>query len=212
LAVDSPLAEDAGQNPEVPARLAVCGDCLMSNAPEVPITIASSVASDVNPIVVIGAVTYQPPSSHNNSYWFSVYDRYTLQQVFSVVQVADADTVPADLAGKFNTPQYMLAVTTQNLMSSFVPAGPLHAFLVDNGASVALKRLTQALLQIGCGSLGYVSYSMVGVLGPGTPTHPRVEASIMASSDTMYLEATLVGTQVGSQTLYTPVPLTEPKP
>jgi hypothetical protein len=161
---------------------------------------------------VIGAVTYRPPSSHNNSYWFSVYDRYTLQQVFSVVQVADADTVPADLAGKFNTPQYMLVVTTQNLMSSFVPAGPLHAFLVDNGASTELKKLTQALQQIGCASLGYVSYSMAGVLGPGAPTHPHVEASIISSNIPMYLGATLLGVQVGSQTLYTPVPLTEPAP
>jgi hypothetical protein len=175
---------------------------------EVPLSISSAPSSNYNPIVAIAKVKYQAPSFHDNSYWFSVYDRYTLKQVFSQVQVANADVVPADLAGKFNTPQYFVAVTTRSLLSAFVPAGALLAFLVDSGASTELKKLTQVFQLMGSGTLGVVTYAMAGVLGPGAPAHARVGQSAIGPTTAQFLEATLVGVAVGSQTLYTPVPLT----
>jgi hypothetical protein len=177
---------------------------------EVPLSIVSAPASNFLSTVVIGKQQYTSPSITDNSYWFSVYDRGSLQQVFSQVQAGNADAVPADLSGKFNTSQYFLVVATRTLLSAYVPAGPLHAFLVDNGASVELKRLTQLYQQLGCGSLGIVNYAMAGVLGPGTPSHPRVEASSISNNKSLYLEATLIGVPLTNGTLYTPFPLTPP--
>ena len=93
-----------------------------------------------------------------------------------------------------------------------MPAGALHAFLVDNGAGLELKKLTQVYQQLGCGSLGIVTYAMAGVLGPGMPSHPPVEVSGIARSSSQFLEATLIGVKVANSTLYTPVPLTLPNP
>jgi len=184
----------------------------MANITEVPLSIVSAPGSNSLSAVAIGKQQYFPPTVADNSYWFSVYDRGTLAQVFSQVQVGNADSVPADLSGKFNTPQYFLVVATRTLYSAYVPAGALHAFLVDNGASVALKTLTQVYQQLGCGSLGIVSYGMAGVLGPGSTGHPTVEASTISTNVSQYLEATLVGTPVNNQVLYTPFPLTPPTP
>jgi len=97
----------------------------MSDIIEVPITIASAPGANFLCQVAIATTLYGPPSIKDNSYWFSVYDRTTLAQVFSVVQAGNADTVPADLAGKFNTPQYFLVVATRTLQSAYVPAGAL---------------------------------------------------------------------------------------
>lgn len=180
---------------------------------EVPLTIVSSPGSNYRMMAGIGDVSYGPPSDPpQNSYWFSVYDRITLKPVYNVLQTGNADTVPADLSGKFNTPQYMLVVGTFGLMSAFAPAGALHAFLVDNGAGIELKRLNQLFHQVGCGSLGYVSYAMAGVLGPGAPSNPSVEACQISSSIPVYLTATLIGVVVPSGTTYTPYPLTPPNP
>ena len=179
---------------------------------EVPLSIASAPSSNSLSVVVIGKQQYYAPSVQDNSYWFSVYDRNSLAQVYSQVQANNADTVPADLSGKFDTAQYFLVVTTRSLQSAYVPAGALYSFLVNSGASVALKKLTQVYQQVGCGSLGIVAYAMAGTLGPGSPTHPRVEASGISVNNTLYLEATLVGTPVNNATLYSPFPLTPPTP
>lgn len=180
---------------------------------EVPITIVSTPAANLQSTVAIGPTNYGPPSQQDNSYWFSVYDRNTLHQVYSVVQARNGDAVPADLAGKFNTPQYFLVVSTRTLMTAFVPAGPLHAFLIDNGGGVELKRLTQFFQQIGCGTIGTVSYAMAGVLGPGPAGHASVEASSLGvSGGALYLEATLVGAVVPTGTVFTPFSLTPPAP
>jgi hypothetical protein len=189
----------------------------MPDPTEVPLTIMSSPVSSPGPgipnSVCIGDKRYGPPSYQDNSYWFSVYDRNTLAQVYSVVQANNADTVPADLAGKYNTAQYFLAVSTRTLKTPYVPAGKLFTFLVDTGADVALKRLTQIFQQIGSGNLTTMNYALAGVLGPGQPTNPGVEASAAgASTSPLLLTATLVGVQVGPNMLYTPYPLTKPKP
>jgi hypothetical protein len=183
----------------------------MSNN-EVPLSIVSAPGSNFLSAVVIGNQQYYPPTVADNSFWFSVYDRSSLKQVFSQLQVGDADSVPGPLSGQFNTPQYFLVVATRTLYSAYVPAGALHAFLVDNGANVALKTLTQVYQQVGCGSLGIVTYAMAGVLGPGATGHPSVEASAIAANASQFLEATLVGAVVNNQTLYTPFPLTPPTP
>jgi len=177
---------------------------------EVPLSIIAAPAGNFATAVVIGSQQYTPPSAQDNSYWFSVYDRYTLKQVYSYVQAGKGDTVPADLSGKYNTDQYFLVVATRTLYSAYVPAGALFTFLVDSGASTEMKKLTQAYQQLGCGSLGVVNYVMAGTLGPGQPSHPRVEASVIGASQSLFFEATLIGVQVGSQTLYTPFPLTDP--
>jgi len=184
----------------------------MSDIIEVPITIASAPGANYLCQVSIAATTYGPPSIQDNSYWFSVYDRSTLAQVFSVVQAFKADTVPADLAGKFNTTQYFLVVATRTLQSAYVPAGALHAFLVDSGSSTELKRLTQSYQQIGCGRLGIVTYAMAGVLGPGQPSHASVEASSISANTSQFLQATLLGIPVPTGRLYNPTPLTPPTP
>ena len=184
----------------------------MPDITEVPLTIMSAPANNYTFGVVIGKNPYYVPSPQDNSYWFGVYDRNTLAQVYSQLQTRDADTVPSDLAGKFNTDQYLLVVATCGLLSAYVPAGKLFSFLVDNGAGVELKRLTQLYQQVGCGSLGTMSYAMAGILGPGLPSHQPVEAAHIQGTVPLYLEATLIGVQVAGKTWYSPSPLTQPKP
>jgi hypothetical protein len=183
----------------------------VANITEVPLSVIAVPAANYFFAVAIGTKKYLAPAPKDNSYWFSVYDRSTLDQVFSYVQTANGDAVPADLSGKFNTEQYLLVVTTCGLLSAYVPAGKLFSFLVDNGAGVALKRLTQVYQQFGCGSLGRVSYAMVGQLGPGLPAHPNLEVSSFTQSS-LYLEVTLIGVTIGGKVFYTPAPLTQPKP
>jgi len=177
---------------------------------EVPLSIASAPGNAYLSTVVIGTKQYPSPAK-NIAYWFSVYSRTTLAQVYSVAQDGHTpDTVPADLAGKYNTPDYFLVVATTGLGSYYLPGGALYSFLVNNGASVELKRLIQLNQQIGCGAFGVVTYAMAGVLGPGTPSHPRVEAGAVNATNSLYLAATLIGVQVPTGTLYSPYPLTPP--
>jgi len=183
----------------------------MPSNTEVPITMVSAQASNYLSTIVIGKQAYYPATVADNSYWFSVYDRNSLQQVFSQVQVGNGDSVPADLAGKFNTAQYFMVVATRSLLSGYVPAGQLYAFLVDNGAGTALKHLTQSLQQLGCGSLNVMNYVMAGVLGPGVPP-TKVEASEINPRNPLFLTATLIGVPVNNAVLYTPMPLTLPTP
>lgn len=181
---------------------------------EVPITVVSAATQGSLSVIVIGKQQYGWPSVQERAYWFSVYDRYTLQQVYSYVQAATVNTVPADLAGKFNTNQYFFVMATRTMYAWYIPNGPLYSFLVQHGAGKALKTLSQALMQIGCGSLDVTTYAMAGVLGPGITTPGNVEASAMAMKTprALILEATLVGVPVQQGTLYTPVPLTAPTP
>ena len=179
---------------------------------EVPLSIVSAPARNFLSTVVIGGKKYDAPSNEDNSYWFSVYDRTSLAQVYSYVQANNGDAVPTDLSGKFNTTQYFLCVATRSLGAAYVPAGNLFSFLVDSGGSIELKRLVQVYKEVGCGSLWTVGYTMAGVLGPGVPTHPRVEEAVINSmKESLYLEATLVGVQVNNVMVYSPFPLTPPK-
>ena len=179
---------------------------------EVPITIVSAANVGGLSQVVIGKQTYAWPSVQEMSYWFSVYDRFTLSQVYSYVQSGQVHTVPADLAGKFNTNQYFFVMATRSIGAWYIPSGPLYTFLVQHGAGKALKTLSQALMQIGCGSLNTVTYAMAGVLGPGITTPGNVEASAMSTTRPLILEATLIGVPVPQGTSYSPVPLTAPTP
>jgi len=178
---------------------------------EVPLSIVSAPTKANLSAVVIGSTQYKSPAVENLSFWFSVYDRSTLAQVFSVVQDAHkSDVVPPDLAGKYNTPQYFLVLATTGLYSFYLPGGALYNFLVSNGASTQLKWLIQANKQVGCGAFGPMTYALAGVLGPGQPTHPRVELGSVDQTTSQYLEATLIGVTTPTGTVYSPFPLTPP--
>lgn len=93
-------------------------------------------------------------------YWALVVDRITL----SVVQnftFTDNNDVPALLNQYSGNAQYLLILTSQNLYSSYVPAGQFTTFLQQLGAGSALMIIEQINETLHCGAWNAFSYTLV---------------------------------------------------
>ena len=135
----------------------------MSASGNIPFTVKSPRNTNGQIVAVVGGTTYFPNPYTNNSFWFLILDRTTLQVVFNVVQQSNT-TLPAGIE-QYNDPRYLLIVATTSLSTLRVPQGPLYAYLLDNGASAALKRLEQISAQLNCGEIGTLAYCLVDILG-----------------------------------------------
>jgi hypothetical protein len=180
----------------------------MSNLEPVPFTITATERYQTQAQMAIGKNQIPlpgQPSGVTGGYWVVVVDRTTLHVVYNKI-VETSDKAP-DI-GKYDTPAYLLFITTMWLGTGFVPQGALYDFLMDNGAGRHLKRVVQLNNTLGCGNWSTVAYCLAGVLGPGVPAMGGVELGDIATGDVaIVMTAQLVPIQVGSTVLYTPSPL-----
>lgn len=138
-------------------------------------------------------------------YWFVVIDRKSLKVVYNQFS-ASSDKAPE--IGEYDSSDYILLLSTAGLGTGEVPQGALYDFLYDNGGGRELKRIVQLNNTLGCGTWGWVSYILVGVLGPGRPGIPGIERSnIEYSSAAIVMTAELVPMKIGDEVIYSPSPL-----
>ena len=174
----------------------------MTNS-DVPLTVVSSLANEYyyGQIAIGDQTLTQDPKSW--AYWFVVLDRQTLKVVYNELH-SSANTAP-DI-GSYNSTDYLLAVATMGIGLNNQPQGELFEFLDLNGAGRQLRRIDQVAEQLNCGSLGTFGYALVGVLG--NMNQPGFEASqITAPSTGPILTCQLMPSEIGGQTFYTPVEL-----
>lgn len=180
----------------------------MSDLKNVPLTITATEQNDSAAEIAIGTdkVTLPgKPSSYVGGYWVVVVDRRSLKVVYN--QVLDTYDKAPDI-GDYNTPDYMLLVTTMWLGTGHVPQGAFFDFLIDNGAGRELRRIVQLNHTLGCGSWATVAYCLAGVLGPGLPATRGVEmCDIGGNNLDVIMTAELVPAQIGDTVIYTPSPL-----
>lgn len=175
----------------------------MSTTTMLPLTLNSPLQQNYTVKIAIGDNIFSPPAN-NGGFWVVVVDRYSLKVVINTVQTAN-DQAP-DL-GSYDTDQYMLLFVGLSMRTDRLPQGALYAFLIDNGAGAQLNRLEEIERVYGCGVFGAAAYILVGILGPGQPSTKGIEGAAIdyAFPTGVVLTLGLLGTQVGSQTIYTPV-------
>lgn len=174
----------------------------MSDPKPVPMSIRSPMEIKFNPAIVIGDSTVDVPSKKTSSYWVVIVNRKTLKVVYNILHT-DPDTAP-DITG-YDTDDNMLVVCTIELGVGNVPQGGFYDFLYEAGAGEALQRLIQINQQIGCGEVGWVSYMLVGLLGPGRPAIQGIELSqVQYWPQGPIMTIQLIPTVIGSDVIYTP--------
>jgi hypothetical protein len=135
----------------------------MSAPANIPFTVKSPRTTNGQAVVAIGNSLQTPNPYENNSFWFLVIDRTTLQVVQNIVQ--QSNTVVPPVLHTYSDPKYMLVVATISLGTLRVPQGPLYDYLIANGANVVLKRLEQISSQLNCGEISGLAYCLVDILG-----------------------------------------------
>jgi hypothetical protein len=135
----------------------------MSASANIQFTVKSPRTTNGQAIVAVGNSRYMPNPYTNNSFWFLVIDRTTLQVVENIIQQSNT-SVPSALSS-YDDPKYLLVVATVSLGTLRVPQGALYQYLVANGAGAALQRLEQISGQLNCGEIGSVAYCLVDILG-----------------------------------------------
>ena len=173
------------------------------SAANVPLTVVSSLSNNsyYGQIAIGDKTLAQQPKSW--AYWFLVLDRRTLAVAYNQVH-SSANTAP-DL-GSLNNSDHLLIVATMGIGLNHQPQGDLFNFLDLNGAGRQLRRISQVAEQLNCGSLGTFGYALVGTLG--NLNAPGFEASqITAPATGPILTCQLMPNDIGGQTYYTPVEL-----
>lgn len=181
---------------------------MSEEAKTVPLTIVAATGQYGRPAIMLGRDPVPVPGEDPGpigSYWFTVLDRRTLKVVFSQMS-ATYDTAP-DI-GSYDTRDYLLIVTTWNLGTGHVPQGALYDFLYDNGGGRELKRVVQLNNTLGCGTWGWVTYVLVGVLGPGRPSIESIEGSSILG-ETIIVTAELVPMEIEGVVYYFPQRLSD---
>ncbi|HJT98482.1 MAG TPA: hypothetical protein VJ696_09225 [Rhodanobacteraceae bacterium] len=175
----------------------------MASPSVVPLTVTSPLATNYYCAVAIGEQSYGPPSV-TAGYWLVVVDRVTLNVVYN--QVLTSYTAAPNL-GSYNTDGYFMVFTTIAGTINTLPQGDLYNFLIANGAGKQLSRLEQINDQIGCGAISGFGYSLISVLGLGANPPPGIEVSTVDTSNLqgVIVTASLIGTVVDGQTIYSPV-------
>jgi hypothetical protein len=153
--------------------------------------------------IAIGAQKVGVPSPPAvPGYWIVVLDSSSLAVVYNQLQTS-YDTAPN--LGQYNSDGYILIVAAVAQTLNLLPQGDFAAFLNANGADTQLARLEQINDQFGCGTVGNFSYILVSVLGDQSGT-PGIEASSIdyANNQGAILTASLIGTVINGQTVYSP--------
>jgi len=170
----------------------------------VPLTVNSPLQPNYLTGVQIGEQSYGPPNSGTAGYWILVVDRVALKPVFNQVQTS-YDTAPN--IGAYDPDGYFMIVSAIGVTLNNAPQGDFYNFLVANGAGMQLSRIEQINDQIGCGSIGSFGYALISVLGLGSDPPPGIEVSSINNTDLLgvVVTASLIGTVVNGQTIYSPV-------
>lgn len=169
-------------------------------ASNVPLTIQCCVYNNYGNNVCIGSNQLGLGYSTPNLYWAVVVDRTNLNVVANFT-FSDNSDVPAQLTPYQNNAQYMLILSTMQVLSTNLPVGNLYNFLVSNGAGKELQRIEQIYAALNCGTWGNLGYVLVTVLD-NTP----VGIDYSGYYDQAFVcTLELVPTQVGTGVLYTPV-------
>ncbi|MFC5050125.1 hypothetical protein ACFPK9_05840 [Rubritalea spongiae] len=127
-------------------------------------------------LLIIGAgssaITYKAPSAPQSGLWFAVIDRTTLEMPLSIIH-ADNTTVPSAIQPYLDD-KYILVVASVSLSMLDTPQGELFKFLDKYGAGRGLRRMINIATQFGCGSYGFMSYTLVNTLFPPEGQGPAV--------------------------------------
>lgn len=118
------------------------------------------------------AITYKAPAAPQAGLWFAVIDRRTLEMPWSIIH-DDNTTVPPGIDPYLND-QYILVVASVQLSMLNTPQGELFKFLDKYGAGRGLRRMINIASQFGCGSYGFMSYTLVNTLFPADGAGPAV--------------------------------------
>lgn len=168
-------------------------------ASNVPLTIQCCIYNNLDGVVSIGTNNlYQSYQAPTNYYWAVIVDRTDLSVVQNFTFTDNSD-VPAAFNPYINNPQYMLILTTMQLLSINLPTGNLYSFLTGIGAGVSLRRLEQIYGALNCGTWGNMGYTLVTVFD----TTSGFDFSDYQQSG-MVSTLTLAPIQVGTSVLYTP--------
>lgn len=173
------------------------------SASTVPLTVVSALNTNFffSQIAIGDNILSQEPKSW--AYWIVVLDRSNLKVVYNQLHTSP-NTAP-DI-GSLNDSNHLLIVATMGVGLNRQPQGDFFKFLDLNGAGRQLRRVSQVAEQLNCGSLGTFGYALVGTLGDLNT--PGFEASQITAPPTgPILTCQLMPNQIGGQTFYTPVEL-----
>ena len=170
---------------------------MATSAATVPLTVQCCLYGNLDSIFAIGTNLYSQSYQQNNLYWILVVDRTNLAVVQNFTFSDNAD-VPTVLNQYVNNPQYMMMMTTLQLLSSNLPTGNFYNFLVSIGAGIELRKLEQLYGSLNCGNWACLGYTLVTVFD----TTGGIEFS--SYQDNMVNIMSLLPVQVGSGVLYTP--------
>lgn len=136
-------------------------------------------------------------------FWIVVLDRGSAK---AVKELLHTDPTKTPDLGTFNTTDYILIASAVGQGLNKQPQGDFFKFLDVNGGGRELRRIDQFARQFNCGYFGTFGYALVGLLG--NQNRSGFEASQIGHYTTgPILTLTLLATEVGGKTIYTPAQL-----
>lgn len=176
----------------------------MASPTIVPLTVNSPLATNYLAPIAIGSAKVGNPQYGTAGYWIVVLDSSTLAVVYNQLQTS-YDTAP-DL-GQYAGDGYILIVAAVAMTLNLVAQGDFYNFLIANGAGDELNRLEQINNQYGCGTVGSFGYILVSVLGQSEGVPGLEMSTIGENNQGVIMTASLVGTVINGQTIYSPAML-----
>jgi hypothetical protein len=110
---------------------------------------------------------FDVPNHGPNQIWLSVFDRWTLDQVFTYSST-DTSQVPEGIQA-YDTDRYLLVAASFALRSDNLPQGMLQYYLSQNGAGYQMNQIEQIVGHMGCGEISRIAYILFSYLGTGQP-------------------------------------------
>lgn len=167
----------------------------------VPLTIQASSNQYMTGRIVFGTQSLAQ-AYPGNCYWAVILDRSNLNVIQNFTFTYN-NNVPPQMVNYLNNPQYILILTTMNTVTPQLPVGSLYTALIQLGAGAKLKSLEQIYAALNCGTWGKFTYTLVTVMD----NTPGLEFGDYSPGGGMVSTLSLVPIQIGSNTLYTPTPL-----
>lgn len=170
-------------------------------ATNIPLTIQCSCVPYPPGKIVFGTNNLSISASAGDCYWVVVVDRtdLTIVQNFTF---SDSSDVPPALVPYQDNSQYMMILTSNQLISYNLPTGDFYNFLVSVGAGPALQNLEQIYTALGSGYWTTMAYTLVAVFDSSAGyEYSDYQNNVVVNT------LTLIPVQVGSGVLYTPVEL-----
>jgi hypothetical protein len=151
-----------------------------------------------------GGKTRVPAGYPNNAndpfYWYVVVDLRDLT-ISANVTSRSANSVPSQITGFQNNPNYFLFFIANAQISPNYPQGALYAFLESLGADTELPRGEEIFQQLGTGALRNFSYVLASTFDPSDPPGFEVFSTVHYATLAMYF----LPVTINGKTTYTPV-------